>query len=128
VLSLETKQRQQEREKNLTIVPVARTAMTVCASSALPSGWVVTREVYVSDRPAAASTCQHDAAQALSKWNHTFIQKTIQPALPTVMQVCTDSPLPKGYRVIQHAIYVLSCRGDQGTSKLIAPITPHLKR
>jgi len=112
----------------VTIAPVLRAAVTICASSPIPSGWVVTGEDRLLDHPQASTICQADAAMSATIPHlNALVQKTIQRAFPLVMQVCADSPLPKGFRIIQSSIYVPSCRGDQGTSLLIAPITSLLK-
>jgi hypothetical protein len=110
-----------------TITPVAGlSTITICASSPIPAGWVVTGEARLRDRPQAATTCPADAATATAfastgKDLNALVQKTLRPVTNRSMQVCADSPLPKGYSVKQRTIYLTACPLDQGTSLLIVP-------
>ncbi len=111
-----------------TITPVAGlSAITICTTSPIPAGWVVTGEARLRDRPQAATTCPADAAAATSSAAtgtdlNALVQKTLHPVSGKAMLVCADSPLPKGYWVKLHTIFLTSCPLDQqGTSLLIVP-------
>src|SRR6266700_503568 len=117
---------------NVWAITKATGPTNVCSNSPIPQGFVVTaqgidvqncrlggrRTITPVAGLSAITTCPADAAAATSSAAtgtdlNALVQKTLHPVSGKAMLVCADSPLPKGYWVKLHTIFLTSCPLDQ---------------